>query len=301
MTILAENWGLPVLAPDVLASVWPYLFVTSEVVLVVALARRPLPGMLLGLLMHIPLTIVFAPAFAFTMLAGWTCLLDEDQLRHLGSVFRRRWPVVIGGGLGLGTLSFGLYMQDHWVVYPWWSLKEATLWVGVAWIALALRGTPPTARWSRPRWGVVVVVALWVAHALVPYTGLAFHHRGAMLSNLRIDHGCWNHLVVPEAARAIEPYARLDEVEVHGEIEGAAALEQLIAERLSDRRALGRAIERWCAAGAGPIRARAEYDGEVKILDDLCDDPYPFGRPWFPGARTHQENLDRACPQQCIH
>ena len=124
-------------------------------------------------------------------------------------------------------------------------------------------------------WRGVFLMAL-VLNAFTPYLGLQFHHAAAMLSNLRIDRGCWNHLLVPEAVRLRDPYVRIDD----------AANEELESTL-------------W-----HPAQLRA-------WLDEHCDEPILVT---VDGERVDactlelqgrsglfQTNLQRQCPQQCIH
>src|SRR6185436_9415720 len=89
MHVLVRNWGIDGLAPASLDAVWPYCFLAAEGLIVVLLVARPAFGIVLALLMHVPLTIVFAPAFAFVMIPGLFCLLGEDDVLVLGRTLRR--------------------------------------------------------------------------------------------------------------------------------------------------------------------------------------------------------------------
>jgi hypothetical protein len=311
VSVLADNWAVSALAAPKLAAAWPFLFLAAELAAATLLVVRPSAGMLLALLMHIPLTIVFAPSFAFVMISGWACFLTEREIAHLGETLRARWKWIVALGIALGTASFVLYMQRHWVVYPFWSFKEALLWTGVVWLVIALVRRPPGALgwWSawreRPphglRWAPWIAGALWLANGLTPYTGLQIHHTGAMLSNLRIDRGCWNSLLFPESMRAIEPYVRIDEVEL-GDISGREELEAQVTETLFSPAQLRTESRSWCAHGAAPVRVRGTYQGRAFESPDLCDeDAWPLPEPALPGLRRYQTNLPRPCPHRCIH
>jgi hypothetical protein len=309
VSVLADNWAIDALAAPSLAPVWPHVFLLAEVAVVGLLVVRPAWGMALALLMHIPLTIVFAPSFAFVMISGWVCLLTERDLAHLAATLRAKLGFVVGLGVGLGVASFVLYMQRHWVVYAFWSIKEAILWIALVWLCFAIvrREEGVLSWWSawaeRPprslRWAPAIAAALFVAHGVLPYTGLKFHHSGAMLSNLRIDRGCWNHLIVPESARAIEPYVRIDEAEP-GDVAGREELSAQILGGLYGLGQLRHASRSWCASGAAPLRAAGTYEGRAFRTDDLCSD-WPLPEPTLPGLRRFQANLARDCPQLCIH
>ena len=309
VAVLADNWAVDALASPALAPIWPHVFLLAEAAVVVLLVVRPAWGMLVALLMHIPLTIVFAPSFAFVMISGWTCLLTERDLAHLAETLRAKLRAIVGIGLALGVASFVLYLQRHWVVYAFWSIKEAILWVGLVWLcfAIARRETGVLTWWSawneRPppasRRATAIAAALFVAHGLLPYTGLKLHHAGAMLSNLRIDRGCWNHLIVPESIRAVEPYVRIDEAEP-GQVAGRDELRAQILGGLYGLAQLRHASRSWCAQGAGPLRVAGTYEGRAFRAADLCSE-WPLPEPALPGLRRYQANLARDCPQHCIH
>ncbi len=303
MELLADNWSLP-LAPTGLRAVWPPLFVSVEVGLVLLFARRPVLAILLGLVMHLPLTIVFAPAFAWVMIPGWVAFLRDDELEIVARTVRLRWRRVLALGAVPAVVSAALYFRDHWVPYPSWQLAEVGLWLLAA---AALTTVSAHRSWLRSRgaWAgqgatrwALLPASLMLALAATPYLGLQFHHAGAMLSNLRIDAGCWNHLLVPEAVRLREPYVRLDEVRVHGQVPRPDALAALAAGRLWHPASVRAAIGRWCAAGAGPLSLDVTYAGVRRHFDDACR--ADLGLP-EQSAGLFQTNLQRTCPQRCIH
>jgi len=300
MQLLAENWSLPI-APESLAAVWPPLFLGAELGLALLLWRRPGVAMPMALLMHIPLTIVFAPSFAWVMAAGWVACLEERQQDAMLATWRARWPVVVGSGLVGGGVSAALYFRDHWVPYPAWQLKELALWVVLAWVVLTWREAPQVMRAARcrprveRRWLAPAMGLLFAANAMTPYLGLQFHHAGAMLSNLRIDEGCWNHLLVPESVRTRDPYVRVEAL--HTDARGEHALRELARERLWHPADLRDAVDRWCDQGAAPLRLRFEYAERTHETTDACETlPLP-AQP----RGLFQTNLHRLCPNVCVH
>jgi len=308
VVILARNWGIPAIAWPPLLPVWPVVFLFVEAGLPVLLRVRPLLGMIVGVSLHIPLTIIFAPAFAFVVTTGYVTLLREDELRALGRVLRERWRLVVllGGGLGLG--SFALYMRVHRVIYWLWSGKEVLLWMALVWLGLAWlsRGTlfRDAGAFREGRAGsasghavLALLVVLWLANAVTPYLGLQFHHTAAMLSNLRIDRGCWNSLVFPESMRLVEPYIRIDEARLDA---APAETVAVLEERLWTPESLRRARHDLCRAGQGPVAIRARWHGRRYDVRDLCRS-WPFGHSLLPRWKGFQDNLQRECPQYCIH
>lgn len=308
VVVLARNWGIPAIAWPPLLPAWPVVFLFVEAALPVLLRVRPLLGMILGVAVHIPLTIVFAPAFAFVVTTGYVAFLREEELRALGRVLaeRRRLVLLLGGGLGLA--SFALYMRVHRVVYWLWSGKEVLLWMGLVWLIGAWVGGAPRFRdagaWrdgpTKSRSGRVtlaLVATLWLANALTPYLGLQFHHTAAMLSNLRVDRGCWNSLVFPESMRLVEPYLRIDAAHLEGAPPEATLA---LRARLWTPESLRRARHDLCRAGRGPLALEARWQGRRYVVRDLCR-AWPFGSSALPHWKGFQDNLDRECPQYCIH
>jgi hypothetical protein len=263
--------------------------------------------------MHVPLTLVFAPEFAFVMMSGWVMMLTERELALLWGVARRRWKVLLAIALVAEGVSMGLYFQDHWEWYPWWFLKEALLYflfalLVAAWLSRVRRRTPALFGWwsawreRAPRGAKVMAVVLgtlWAANALTPYFGISFHHAGAMLSNLRIDRGCWNHLLVPESVRLREPYVRIDTAAAR-EVRDPEGHEHVLEDGLWNPEALDLAREQMCRRRAQIVITGHWREGRFDF--DLCDESaWPFGDDPLPGLRTFQWNLGRECPQRCVH
>lgn len=301
MHVLAANWSLP-LAPAALDSVWPALFLGTEGLLVALFIARPRWAIALALVMHIPLTIIFAPSFGWVMASGWVCFLREAELQRIAHVWRRRWRAILALGLTLGFASAALYFRDHWVPYPLWQIKELGLWVLLVAYGFSLRGGADRGAWSEagprgPRAVAWALCALFCFNALTPYLGIQFHHAGAMLSNLRVDRGCWNHLLIPEAIRVREPYVRVDDVDIGGAIAGPGELTEHLRVRLWHPADLRAATQRYCDAGAGPLRLGGRFGEIAWTTRDACVAlPIPSQR-----AGLFQTNLERECPQRCLH
>lgn len=308
MHVLAQHYGSSALASAAEWRLWPYLFLAAEFGLVVTAVVRPAWGAIYAALLHLPLTIIFAPAFAFTMASGWVTLLSDDELRQLGGTLRERWRTVAAAGAIPIMLSLGL-PYDRWQSDPDWCIKEALLWLVLAWLVVAYirrrrSGLPPE-RWfgawrelSAPaarRWALGAG-SLWLLNGFTPYTGLNFQHTGAMLSNLRVDRGCYNHILVPENYRFREEYIRLDEVHVDGySLDPASYRDQLYnAEILAPQ------LRAWCRRSQARVSLRGSYGTEAFELADACGSPLPW-QPTLPHFRRFQQNLSRECPQACVH
>jgi len=299
--LLGENWSFA-FGPSALDPAWPYAFLACELGLVLLFRLRPRWAIPIALTMHVPLTIVFAPAFAWVMVVGYPCFFTNEELERLTRRLATRWRWVVAIGVPLASLDAILYFRGHWVSYPAWQLSEAGVWLlwAAAWVALGPWSDVSAEGWreklSLP-WPGRLLIAAFLLNATTPYLGLQFHHTAAMLSNLRIDRGCWNHLIVPEAVRLRDPYVRVDGAEP---AEGATGRSELIGhlrERLWPPHALHEAIEEACRHGAAPFPLEGRYLGEPFRTEDACASlPIPAGHPGI-----FQTNLDRHCPQRCIH
>jgi hypothetical protein len=262
---------------------------------------------LIALVMHLPLTIVFAPAFAIVALSGWLCALDDDDLRALRQTWRAHKKLVLGVGLGLAALSMALYFREHWVFYPAWQLTEVVLWVALALWALTCMTSLP--HWGRsfgafrvglgPRRSVPIALGvLWVGWVLTPYLGLNMHHAGAMLSNVRIDHGCWNSVVMPEAMRLEDPYVRVTGVE-SDDLAARAEAADLVGS-LYVPSELHCALQPVCAQAHAAVRVVGSFHAASLILEDACRD-WPFTDPLLPGYARFRTSITGTCRQVCVH
>jgi len=298
--LLGENWGWT-FQPSPIDPYWPLLFLATELGLVLLFRLRPRWAVPIALTMHVPLTIVFAPAFAWVMVAGYPCFFDDEAIGRLGGTLRARWPWALGIGGTFAAIDATLYFQDHWIAYPAWQISEVGVWLlwAAAWVALGPWSDIDARGWcERPthRRGSLLLAA-FLLNALTPYLGLQVHHTGAMLSNVRIDQGCWNHLIVPEAIRLRDPYVRVDRSDPPPGVRGRAELVAHLRERLWPPNALHEAVRDACRHGAAPLALEGRFDGESFGTADACVElPIPEGHPGL-----FQTNLDRRCPQRCIH
>ncbi len=312
VAVLADTWDFPSLESAVLAPLWGPLFLICEGLFAAGLLFWPALAMLLGVALHIPLTIVFAPSFAFTMLSGWVMFLTHPDLHWLTQVGRRRLRFILILGSMAGWISFLLYARDHDQWFPFWSLKEASLWtLGILLLTAWMTKKPSSVflrrgAWvevSSPggRWGAFLLVACLWMNGLTPYLGLQFHHSSAMLSNLRIDSECWNSLLFPESLRLSDPYIRVDFAAI-GPPPQDPEVNAHFTSRLWNQESLAQEVTTWCDEGWAPLKMRGTFREKPFSVADLCRPrAWPFPQPHLPGFRAFQANLERTCFQECIH
>lgn len=296
--------------------VWPYVFLLAEFSLVALAIARPGLGALLAALVHLPLTIIFAPAFAFTMASGWVCLLRETELEHLIATLKRRRHLILCLSAIPIALSLGLPPYDRWRSDPDWCVKEGILWGVLVWLSVAWFTRPvgygawlgswrELAGRKRAQYIVGAVALLWLGNGLTPYLGVQFQHTGAMLSNLRVDSGCYNHLLIPERVRFREEYIRVDQLTLSTPTPDHL---QDWRERLYNSEILLRDARRWCARSPDGVRIAGRYGSQPFVVENACEERvlrdhqgWPFSAPLFPRFRRFQSNLDQSCPQACVH
>ena len=296
--------GLP--AWVLTATPWVVLATETAIAgLLVAGLRRP--AWLLAVVFHIPLTLTMAPTFVFVMLVGHVAFVREAELAWVWGWLRRWWLLVAGTAVGMTAVSLGLH--GAWPAVDTVP-KEALLW-GLVVVAAALLGAPsaPVVRRLSGRGRALLGVGLvaFGLHGLLPYTGLQFQHSAAMLSNLRVDAGCWNSVVVPESARLTDDYIRLDEAWL-GAPGRIPEYEATLKDHLWSPPQLRQMRRNWCRPRVRPIRLEGTFRGRRFGIADLCDDgPWPFeddgvfGVEVFPDYLRFQRNLERRCPCPCIH
>lgn len=285
------HWYLPSLT--ILDPALPYLAIGLEIVLATAVLRRSRWMWPLGLLFHVPLTVTLAPAFGPVMWAGYVAAMAPRTLvrwRRVGW----RWAV-FGAVLGV-LVELGLHQG---LDGPLVAIKMAA---AGALLMVAARAWANDRTWSPLKPIGWFVLGLWMVHGLTPYLGLQYQHTGAMLSNLRVDEGCWNSLVIPELVRGADPYIRIDEASIAGG--KRAKREQVLRESLWSLPALETMHQNWCIPEQRPIRLAGHWGGEGFVIEDLCDEDWRTmlpGSSGLMGYQRFQKNLRRMCPTACVH
>jgi hypothetical protein len=327
---LAAWWPAP--WTDLLAPSWldPWLgliIVLVEVALGLALLVAPRLGLTAAALFHASLLVTFEPVFGLVMALGFVCRLGPPPvrwwLRHARPLV---WTALFGLAWGAWLAVQPMGALARWDLAPRWALHIVAAMGGL----LAWRDPWPCAwGWPLPRragrdpaqarppgilapspappLALASILALYLTHAMTPYLGHSVQHAGAMLSNLRIDEGCWNHVLVPRRLALHDPYIRIDHARL-GEF-GDARREALLRATLWSSTALRQIRRNWCVQRYRPFRLEGTHLGATFVLDDLCDPATPlpsgpgvFGGPeWVPGWLRLQKNLPRHCPEACIH
>jgi hypothetical protein len=287
---------------------WPIAQVAVEATIPLLLWRRPGYGVLLAAAMHLPLTIIYAPCFAFTIMPGWVCFFSGEQLAALGRVLRRRWIAVLGAGAIPGAASRAFLFDGRWATDPDWCMKEMFLWLVFGWLVVAAfdreRPLAGRAAWIEDvlcRGRTFALVAVYLVNGVTPYFGLQMHHTAAMLSNLRIDEGCYNSLVFPEAMRLDDPYVRIEAIGFARD-RVDPEYRKTITDRLWEPAALYQARDYWCGKHDEPLPVAGSYRGVPFDVPDFCAaDGWPLAEPTLLGFRRFQVNLRRTCPLRCVH
>ena len=278
--------------PD-LGAATPWLALVLEVAVGVAVLRRSPWRWPLGLAFHLPLTVTLAPAFGPVMLAGFVAATTRREAARWRRVWRARKRWLAAAALAAGALDLAFAGLDP-VALPKVMVAGALLaWSLLAWGRIRLPSPSPA--WVR------LVAAAWLVHGLTPYFGLQYQHTAAMLSNLRIDDGCHNHLLMPPALVKVDPYLRIDEARVGDRPER----ERVVRETLWNVAALHTMRRNWCIPENRPIRLAGTSWGRAFVVADLCAAdwldalPHLAGRP--AGLQLFQKNLLRVCPAACVH
>lgn len=259
---------------------------------------------IVAIVFHIPLTLTMAPAFAFVMMTGHAAFVTDEERRALWDGLRRhaRWLAVAA----VSTTAVSLAAHGA-IPEPLMIPREALLWLMLFWFAVVRPPRPRRGRSGRSAPGIVIVGA-FLLNGATPYLGVQYQHTGAMLSNLRIDEGCWNHVLVGEWARLTDDYVRVEEVHFRepGHVE---EYERIVLDQLWSPPQIRQMRRNWCRPEVRPFTMRGTFRDREWRITDLCDqeEAWPFtddgllGVEVFGDFLRYQKNLQRECPQECIH
>jgi len=304
---LAIHWQVPT---DVaLWSIWPgvALLIEGAIPLLLMLGRHRI-AWVLAVLFHIPLTITMAPAFAFVMFAGLAAFVTDEDRETIFSIIERHWKWIIPLSVSITAISV---LRPQTTPDPSMIVREWMLWALLLLLATAF---PLWKRksWTRralPKVGLApkILAGLFLLNGLTPYTGVQIQHAAAMLSNLRIDEGCWNHVIIPESMRLTEDYIRI-ETGYFGKPGVIPEYEKIMTDQLWNGPQIRQMKRNWCGHKVRPFYIEGTFRGRQFVIPDLCsaeelpfhDDGF-FGVEIFPDFLRYQKNLMRECPQACIH
>ncbi|MBA2662331.1 MAG: hypothetical protein H0U74_08545 [Bradymonadaceae bacterium] len=307
---LAHYWHVELAAlPETLVGASPSLVLATEIgIVALFLCGLRRAAWWLAVAFHIPLTLTMAPAYAFVMLAGHAAFARPDDIAAIQLVLSRFWGPIAAVATLLTALS--LYRHGRW---PEASMvpKEWLLWALLATLSLLIArhglARYPLKGRLRFRPAPALIVLLFALNGLSPYLGLRFHHTGAMVSNLRIDEGCWNSLIFSERMRISEDYVRVDFTYMR-EPGFMPTYERIVLEQLWSPPQIRQMRRNWCKQRLRPFYLEGTFRGQGFAIEDLCDDqrlPFGadgvFGIELFEDSLRFQKNLMRQCPKTCIH
>lgn len=326
LAIAAFPRGHAVRLPTAALNALPVLVLLTEatigVLLLTPYRTAALAGILLGLLFHIPLTLVLAPAFVFVMALGYVAALPAGDVAVTydalqATAVRRAAAAVI---ITITVLSGFVWGGTELVL----GIKLGLITAACIAVGVLIAGQPPhptgaerAARQVRRMETTPLAFAMlaaFVLNAATPYLGTQTQHTGAMLSNLRIDEGCWNHVLVPESLRQVDPYLRIDTARIGAGQSGTARgqfteREFTLTSTLWTPSAMRLIQRNWCRPHTRPIAITGTFMGQPVVIDDLCDADAALprgvsllgGEERLPNFLTLQKNLTRECPTACIH
>lgn len=316
-----DYWNLPPeILPVSVIALMPAITVGCELtIFALYAARLPRPARLISLAFHIPLTLTMAPAFAMVMLAGHASFLSQEEITRARELIKSRKGIALGllAALltGVSLLLHGMPLPEVSMIPKEWLLWFLTLLSGCLIAMLGLKSGKTNKALARPRHTTfarllpaLTALAFW-GNGMTPYAGIQYQHAAAMLSNLRIDQGCWNSYLFPESVRLRDDYIRIDRA--YFNTPGAIPdYEAIVTSQLWSPPQLRQMQRNWCKPSARPFYIEGTWRGEVFEIKDLCalaHDELPFegagafGIELFPNALRFQKNLERTCPQKCIH
>lgn len=306
---VAQHFYYSAALPDPLLAALPFAILATEAALAALIATgRHRIAWPIAAAFHLTMTWTLAPAFALVMLAGHSaCVTARDQADLSALLRAHRWRLAIATAASVAstTALHGGPPFDDLTMIP----REALLWL-LLWLTLpAVITAAQPARIAR--WAAILAIAFALRAAISPYLGLAVQHSAAMLSNLRIDRGCWNHLLIPEAVRLREDYIRIDHATLGAPGRHPSQRDALTGE-LWDLPRLRRAAQNWCRAdSARPIQLSGTAQQAPFTIEDLCaPDALDAlsarggilgGPERLPRYLRFQKNLSRTCPTACVH
>ncbi len=293
------------------------LLVEGGVAVAYLFGRRRVAWMLAAVF-HLPITLTMAPAFVMVMLPGHLAFVrPADDLRWAERTFPhlKKFGIATVSATAISLAIHGALPEISMIFKEAliWFFLFTTVWAFPPWTRHAWVGRghgrmePPEKNSRAIRLAPYVICAGFLVNGFTPYLGVQFQHTAAMLSNLRIDEGCWNHALIPEGVRVREDYVRIDTVwfEEPGKIE---EYENIVLEQLWSPPQILQMRRNWCRDEIRPFHISGTFRGRRFTVEDVCiEEPLPFPDDGifdvsvFPDFLRYQKNLMRECPQRCIH
>ncbi len=287
-----------------LDSALPYMVIAVEISIpILYILKKKFAARVVAILFHIPLTLTMAPAFVFVMAISHAAFIDEEERGQFKHAFLKHWKAILS--LAFLTTTISLAIHGSW---PEWTMvpREFLLWLSLFWTLIAWKGNTqkphPHLRPSYP------VLAIFVLNCFSPYLGVQYQHSAAMLSNLRIDKGCWNSSVFPESIRLSDDYVRVEKT-YFVEPDRIEEYENIVLDQLWSPPQMRQMRRNWCSKSIQPFYLEGTYKQRKFVIEDLCneEEKWPFdedgifGISLFDGALRFQKNLNKVCPQACLH
>lgn len=281
-----------------------YLVLTVEISIpILYLLKKKYAARLVALLFHIPLTLTMAPAFVFVMAISHAAFIDKNEQQDFKLAFiKHRKTIVL---LAIIVTSASLFFHGSW---PEWTMvpREFLLWFSLFWVVFSRRRSDRTKlAYDRPSYPFLFLISL---NFFSPYLGVQYQHSAAMLSNLRIDKGCWNSSIFSESIRINDEYIRVEET-YFVEPGRIVEYENIVLDQLWSPPQMRQMRRNWCSKSIQPFYLKGTYKEREFVIQDLCDEAerWPFeddgilGISVFEDSLRFQKNLNKACPQACVH
>ena len=249
------------------------------------------------------------------MLIGYGAIIPLDWIKKSKRVKANQFKSYL---LCLGGILFciGYTYNLEWTVL---KVIKVFLYVGLSgWILLLSKISSSKKQLSSPSLfcssGLLKgLTCLYFLHGASPYLGLEMQHSAAMLSNLRVDHPCENHLFIPTLKPL--PYLYIHQAQFAHHPQIKAKRVKVLKEGIWNLTALHQMQKNWCVSHLQPIKLTVSFDpnptqSTLYSIENLCSlnsldllqDAHGWGGSiWLGGWQRLQKNMRRHCLQSCIH
>ena len=269
-----------------------------------------------GLFFHLPLTLTLAPAFGSVMLIGYGAIIPLSWIK-ISKRVSTKVLFIYGISLGITFLGIGLSYDLRWTIL---KAVKVILFMGLSgWVLVitwpfkyrSIRNRVYTS--MKTPWIIKGIIGFYALHGASPYLGVEMQHSAAMLSNLRVDTPCENHLFLPTLKPL--PYLYIHQARFANPTQKHHKRVRILKESIWNLTALHQMQKNWCIPHQRPIQITLSFDPipqEPMLfkIDDLCT-PDALdeirqahgigGQLWLSGWQRLQKNMKRQCNQACIH